>query len=78
VVDEGWRTGPTGTLILFLIEYFKMFLPWRVWRAAVHFLLGWLLAPFRYLDRFLMRTARAGQIGNTCYLWLRKPHHPAA
>ncbi len=77
VVDDGWRTGPTATLILFTLEYFKLLLPWRPWRAAVHFVLGWLLAPFRYLDRFLMRTARAGQIGNTCYLWLRKPDRPA-
>ena len=77
VVEEGWRTGPTGTMILFTLEYFKMWLPWRAWRVAVHFLLGWLLAPFRYLDRFLMRTPRAGQIGNTCYIWLRKAdHHP--
>lgn len=72
VVDEGWRTGPTATMILFALEYFKLWLPWRAWRIGVHFLLGWMLAPFRYLDRLLMRTPRAGQIGNNCYLWLRK------
>ena len=76
VVDEGWRTGPTATILLFLIEYFKLWFPWRLWRAGVHFLLGWLFAPVRYLDLFLMRTPRAGQIGNTCYLWLRKPERP--
>jgi hypothetical protein len=39
----------------------------------VHFALGWLLFPLRYLDLPLLRTARAGRIGNHCYLWLRKP-----
>jgi hypothetical protein len=35
-------------------------------------LLGWLLFPLRYLDLILLRSPRAGQIGNHCYVWLRK------
>ena len=73
VVAEGWRTGPTATLLLFMIEYAKAFFPWRPVRAVVHGLLGWLLFPFRYLDLILLRSPRAGRLGNHCYIWLRKP-----
>jgi SAM-dependent methyltransferase len=73
VIAEGWRTGPTATLLVFLMEYGKGLLPWRWWRAGTHFALGWLLFPLRYLDVPLLRTAGAGRIGNHCYLWLKKP-----
>jgi len=73
VVAEGWRTGPTATVLVIGIEFVKSLLPWRWWRGGVHFTLGWLLFPLRYLDLPLLRTARAGRIGNHCYLWLRKP-----
>ncbi|MCU1232260.1 MAG: Methyltransferase type 11 [Candidatus Solibacter sp.] len=72
VVAEGWRTGPTATLLVFVLEYAKCLLPWRWWRVGAHFTLGWLLFPLRYLDLLLLRTSRAGRIGNHCYLWLRK------
>ncbi len=72
-VAEGWRTGPTATLLVFVIEYAKLLLPWRIWRAAAHGILGWLLFPLRYVDLLLLETPRAGWIGNHCYLWLRKP-----
>lgn len=72
-VAEGWRTGPTATLLVFALEYAKLLLPYRPWRAAVHGILGWLLFPFRYLDLLFYRTNRAGRLGNHCYLWLRKP-----
>jgi SAM-dependent methyltransferase len=73
IVAEGWRTGPTATLLVFVIEYVKLLLPWRIWRGAAHFVCGWVLFPFRYLDMPLLRTRRAHRIGNHCYLWLRKP-----
>lgn len=72
VVGEGWRTGPTATLLVFAIEYAKLLLPWRWWRVAVHGVLGWLLFPLRYLDVPLLKTSRAGAIGNHCFVWLRK------
>ena len=79
-VAEGWRTGPTATLLVFTIEYVKLLLPWKFWRAASHGILGWLLFPLRYLDLIFFRTGRAARIGNHCYLWLRKPSsvQPAA
>lgn len=72
-VAEGWRTGPTATLLIFGIEYAKLLFPWRAWRMAAHGILGWLLFPLRYLDLLFLRSAGAGRIGNHCYLWLRKP-----
>lgn len=73
VVAEGWRTGPTATLLITLIEYIKLLLPYRSWRAFSHVLLGWLVFPLRYLDLWLLHAPEARRIGNHCYLWLRKP-----
>ncbi len=73
VAAEGWRTGPTATLLVFALEWAKLLLPWRWWRAAAHFALGWALFPLRYLDLPLLGSARAGRIGNHCYVWFRKP-----
>jgi SAM-dependent methyltransferase len=72
VVAAGWRTGPTATLLVFVLEYFKLLAPGRAWRGLVHGLLGWVLFPLRYLDLALLRSGRAGRLGNHCYLWLRK------
>jgi hypothetical protein len=74
VIDAGWRTGPTATLLLFIIEYAKLLVPWRPWRTAVHGILGWLLFPFRYIDILLLRRpVDAGRLGNHCYIWLTQP-----
>ena len=72
VVAEGWRTGPTATMLVFSIEYVKLWFPWRWWRVVAHGVLGWVLFPLRYLDLLFLNTPRAGRIGNHCYLWLRK------
>ena len=34
VVAQGWRTGPTATLLVFVLEYAKLLLPWRWWRGT--------------------------------------------
>lgn len=73
VVASGWRTGPTATLLIFFLEYVKLWLPWRPLRGLAHGVLGWLLFPFRYLDLLLWRSPRAARLGNHCYVWLRKP-----
>ena len=72
IVAAGWRTGPTATMLVFVLEYVKLWLPWRPLRVAAHGVLGWMLFPLRYLDLVLFRFPRVGQIGNHCYLWLRK------
>jgi len=72
VVAKGWRTGPTATLLVFVLEYAKLLLPFRAWRVMAHGVLGWVLFPLRYLDLALFHAAEAGRIGNHCYVWLRK------
>ncbi len=76
VVAEGWRTGPTATVLVMVLEYVKLLLPFRAWRVMAHGVVGWLLFPFRYLDLLLFRTKAAGRIGNHCYVWLRKSGAP--
>jgi anaerobic magnesium-protoporphyrin IX monomethyl ester cyclase len=78
VVAEGWRTGPTATLLVVLLEYIKMLLPWRWWRVVAHGVFGWLLFPLRYVDLLLLRSRHLDRIGNHCYLWLRKPYDKPA
>jgi len=73
VVAEGWRTGPTATLLVIVIEYVKLLFPFRAWRAMSHVLCGRLLFPLRYLDLLLFRSPAVHRIGNHCYIWLRKP-----
>ncbi len=73
VVAEGWRTGPTATMLVFSLEYAKLLLPWHWWRTVAHGVVGWLIWPLRYLDLLWVNTPRAGRIGNHCYVWLRKP-----
>ncbi len=73
VVAEGWRTGPTATLLVFGLEYANLLLPYRAWRIVAHGVLGWTLFPLRYLDLLLLRSPQAARLGNHCYLWLRKP-----
>jgi SAM-dependent methyltransferase len=72
VVAAGWRTGPTATMLVFFLEYVKSWLPWRVARVLAHGIIGWVLFPLRYLDLILFHSPRAGQIGNHCFIWLRK------
>jgi len=73
VVSNGWRTGPTATMLVFTLEYAKLLLPWRWWRVLAHGLLGWVLFPLRYLDLWLLRSRDAGRIGNHCFAWMQKP-----
>lgn len=73
VVAEGWRTGPTATLLVIVIEYVKSLFASKVWRGLTHVVIGWLLFPLRYLDLLFFRRSGPQRIGNHCYLWLRKP-----
>jgi SAM-dependent methyltransferase len=72
VIAEGWRTGPTATFLVIVIEYVKQLLPFRAWRAVSHVACGWLLFPLRYLDLLLLRSPGVQRIGNHCYVWFRK------
>ena len=73
IVAEGWRTGPTATLLVVVLEYVKLLVPLRAWLVLSHGVLGWLLFPLRYLDVWLLRSRQVNRLGNHCYIWLRKP-----
>ncbi len=72
VSEIGWRTGPTATLLVFTLEYLKLWFPNRLLKRAVYLVAGWILFPLRYLDWFLIGKKDAAQIGNHCYVWARK------
>ena len=72
VVKSGWRTGPTATILVFILEYAKLWTSKRAVRAIIHVGLGWLLFPLRYLDKPLLNKPSATRLGNHCYIWLRK------
>ena len=76
VAAEGWRTGPTATLLVFVIEYAKLLLPWRAWRAVCGGVLGWVLFPLRYVDLLFFRSARAGRIAASTFTSLFLRHQP--
>ena len=73
IVHAGWRTGPTATLLVFMLEYLKLWFKSRAMRRVVYGAASWVLFPARYLDWFLFRKGVAGQMGNHCFVWARKP-----
>jgi SAM-dependent methyltransferase len=72
IVDLGVRTGPTATLLTFVLEYVKILSPRRL-RKAAYGVCGWLLWPFRYLDLWLIQKPEAAILGNHVYALVRKP-----
>src|SRR5690606_36821771 len=73
VVSTGWLPGPTATMIVFAIEYVKLWLPAKWMKRAAFAVGGWLLWPLRYLDAILLRSDEARQIGKHAWIWARKP-----
>jgi SAM-dependent methyltransferase len=72
VIDEGWRTGPTATWLVFTLEYAKLWFRSRWLKRLSYLLLGWMLFPLRYFDVLLLRKADARQIGNHYYVYAKK------
>ena len=72
VVDIGVRTGPTATLLAFVLEYVKILSP-RQLRKIAYGVCGWLLWPFRYLDLWLVERPDAAVLANHVYALVRKP-----
>jgi two-component sensor histidine kinase len=78
IIDIGLRTGPTATLLSFMLKCAKMISPKRFRRVA-YGVCCWLLWPLRYLDVWLMQRPEATTMGNHIYALLRKPNSkPAA
>lgn len=72
ILASGWLSGPSATWIVFTLEYAKSWFSSRWTRGAVHFVLGWLLFPLRYLDAWLLEKPNARRIGNHHFLFVRK------
>ncbi|MFZ0429128.1 MAG: methyltransferase domain-containing protein [Acidobacteriota bacterium] len=71
-VSSGWRTGPAATWIAFTLEFVKAWSEARWWRGLVHFLLGWLLFPVRYVDAVLIARPSADRLGNHAFIYAVK------
>jgi SAM-dependent methyltransferase len=72
IVDVGFRTGPTATLLVFLLEYIKVASP-KDFKKLSYVLCGWILWPLRYLDLWLNRRPDAQLLANHIYALVRKP-----
>ncbi len=72
MIDCGLRTGPTATLLAFVLEYVKLLAP-RPLRRISYGVCGWVLWPFRYFDAWLVSKPDATVLGNHIYALARKP-----
>ena len=72
LIHVGVRTGPTATMLAFLLEYAKLLAPTAL-RRPVHLIVGWSLWPARYLDYWMMRHEQAHILANNFYALVRKP-----
>jgi SAM-dependent methyltransferase len=72
VLEAGVRTGPTATLLTFVLEYVKICAP-RPLRRPAYAAAGWVLWPLRYLDVWLNRRPDAHILANSIYALARKP-----
>jgi hypothetical protein len=72
IISTGWRSGPTATWLVFTLEYMKSWFkgPWL--RSGVHFVVGWILFPLRYLDAFWYWKKTTQRMGNHHYLYAEK------
>ncbi len=67
----GVRTGPTATLLTFLLDYVKVVTPRSLQRPA-YAAVGWIVWPLRYLDLWLYRKPHAHVLANSIYAFARK------
>jgi SAM-dependent methyltransferase len=73
-LQSGVRTGPTATLLAFLLEYTKVLFGTGKAGKAAWALSGWLLFPLRYVDLWLNRGGRAHLLANHVYALAAKPY----
>lgn len=73
IVQSGVRTGPTATLLTFMLEYNKVLLGTGPAGKAARAAAGWLLFPLRYLDVWLNRKPEARLLANHVFALARKP-----
>lgn len=71
IVATGVRTGPTATLLTFLLEYVKVISP-RPLKRMAYAAAGWVVWPLRHLDMLLYRRPDAHVLANSIYAVARK------
>jgi len=67
----GVRTGPTATLLTFLLDYVKLVSP-RAFARPAYAAVGWLVWPLRYLDLWIYRRPGAHVLANSIYAFARR------
>ena len=72
MVAEGWRTGPAATLLVFGNRVRERSLPWRWWREGTHVAARVAVISGAISGCMAAAAARAGRMGNHCYLWVKK------
>jgi len=72
IVDAGVRTGPTATMLTFLLEYVKIASPAPL-RTVAWVACGWIVWPLRYLDLWLNKKPAAHLLANHVFVLARKP-----
>jgi SAM-dependent methyltransferase len=72
IINLGVRTGPTATLLAFLLEYVKLVSP-RPFKKLAYAFCGWLVWPVRYMDTWLNNRSDARLLANHFYVLARKP-----
>ena len=71
IVDRGILTGPTATLLAFVLEYTRLLVP-ETLAPYAYAVAGWVLWPLRYLDLVLNKSPRAHTLANTIWVHARK------
>jgi SAM-dependent methyltransferase len=71
IVSIGIRTGPTATMLTFVLEFVKVLSPGPLKRPA-RAICAWIIWPFRYLDLWLNRRPDAYVLANHIYALVRK------
>lgn len=71
IVSIGIRTGPTATMLTFVLEFVKVLSPGPLKKPA-RAICAWIIWPFRYLDLWLNRRPDAYVLANHIYALVRK------
>lgn len=71
ILHVGTRTGPTATLLAFILEYLKLFTPAPM-KKMVYGVAGWLVWPMRYIDLWLNKKPDSHTLANHMTALARK------
>lgn len=72
-IECGVCVGPSASLAGLLCEYAALIMDVRYLRGMAYFTVGWLVVPFRLVDRFLIKKPRAAATASSLYFIGRNP-----